>query len=572
MSRASHPNRWRDILIALLLATLLTLAWALRDWPALSALRLPDTDDAMRLQQIRDWLGGQPFADLAQHRLGPAGLEMHWSRIPDLVPAAIVAVLTPAVGAHSAELTAVILWPAMLFAAALALTGAIADALGSRGPTAMVVAALAYPATTVFLPGRIDHHGLQLVLVLVLARALLGRGSLATGIAAGIASGASLAIGLETAPLLAVGGAAAGLLWVLGSPGAHRRLLGYGVSLALSLGLAALALRTSGWGYPACDGFTAQLWSAAQIAALAPLLLAILGFAPVAARAPARALLALAVGGAALVAALMASPGCLSPYGEVDPLLARVWLANVAEAQPLFAAPAASAIGYSGLALVGLAACAWMLWRSRTAGWAVLFAFQLAAALVMLFELRGAYAAALLGAPALAALIDAARARGSLAMAGAWLASAGLIYPLIGGAFAPKVEGAAAAVPACTSPAALARTAALPPGTLIAPVDLGAFALVASHDRVIAAPYHRNTEGNRAMYDFFLSPVPRAEALARQWGIDYVALCPDSFDELGAARDRGLAGALERGQVPGWLRPLSRPGEAPMVYALAGRP
>ncbi|HWU96364.1 MAG TPA: hypothetical protein VN029_12260, partial [Sphingomonas sp.] len=65
----------------------LSLAWTLRDWHDLAALRLPDTDDVVRLQQIRDWLAGQHFADLAQHRLGAApGLEMHWSRLADLVP------------------------------------------------------------------------------------------------------------------------------------------------------------------------------------------------------------------------------------------------------------------------------------------------------------------------------------------------------------------------------------------------------------------------------------------------------------------------------------------------------
>ena len=59
-----------DALVAILLAMGLAAVWAVRDWHQLVALRLPDTDDVMRLQQIRDWLAGQPFNDLSQHRPG----------------------------------------------------------------------------------------------------------------------------------------------------------------------------------------------------------------------------------------------------------------------------------------------------------------------------------------------------------------------------------------------------------------------------------------------------------------------------------------------------------------------
>ena len=74
-----------DALIACALALLMTMAWAWSDRADLATLRLPDTDDVVRLQQIRDWLGGQRWGDLTQHRLGPLpGLPMHWSRLADL--------------------------------------------------------------------------------------------------------------------------------------------------------------------------------------------------------------------------------------------------------------------------------------------------------------------------------------------------------------------------------------------------------------------------------------------------------------------------------------------------------
>ena len=54
-------------------------------WSAIVAWRFPDPDDQMRLLQVRDWLAGQSWFDLTQHRLNdPAGVPMHWSRVVDL--------------------------------------------------------------------------------------------------------------------------------------------------------------------------------------------------------------------------------------------------------------------------------------------------------------------------------------------------------------------------------------------------------------------------------------------------------------------------------------------------------
>lgn len=567
MPAHQQDRHWRDHGVALLLAGLLTCAWTVQGWANLSALRLPDTDDMVRLQQLRDWLGGQAFGDLAQHRLGaPPGLEMHWSRLPDLVPGALIALLSPLLGAHAAELIAVILWPALLFAAALALVAAIARALGTSGRVAALIAALAFPATTLFMPGRIDHHGLQLVLLLVVAHTAVGKGRLAAGAAAGLASAAGLVIGVETAPLLAIGGGAIVFRWVSEGREGQARLAGYAVALVLGLAAASALLRTSGWDWPGCDGFTASFWRAAQLAALAPLALAASGFATESPRA--RFAAALVAAPIALFGALALSPGCVEPYGQVDPLLAQLWLANVAEAQPLFGAPLGHAIGYAGLMLAGIAAGIWSWRHSRDPRWPILLALQLVALVLTLVQLRGAYAGALLAAPALAALITAARARGVLALLPAWLLSAGLLYPIAGAALAP--QGAAGPATAdCTSPAALARLAALPRGTLMAPIDMGAWALAATPHRVVAAPYHRGGAGNGAMYRFFLGPVDEAALLARQWRVDYVALCPGDFDELGAqaANPARLSGALRSGRPPAWLRPLSHSGEAPALFA-----
>jgi len=559
-------NIRRDSLLAVGLALLMGIAWTVRDHVALGGLRLPDTDDLMRLQQIRDWLGGQGFADLAQHRLGPApGLQMHWSRLADLVPAALILTLTPLLGGHAASLVAVVVSPLLLFAAMLIVIAAIARRLGQSGFVAVILGALAFPAITLFTPGRIDHHALQIVLVLALLHACVGRGTLGQGAIAGSATVLSLVVGMETAPLLAAGGAAIALRWRLDATAGQARMAGYATALLLGLSAAAVVFRTSGWDVAACDGFTAILWRAAMLAALAPAVMAVAGFATQSVAV--RTGVLIVAGGLALAGAVMSAPACLHPYGQVDPLLARLWLAHVNEAQPLFAMPLGKAVAAGGMALVGLAAGIWFAWTTRTAAAWILLGFQATAVAVTLVQVRGAPLAALTAVPALAAMIAAARPRGPLALVAAWLAASGVAHAGLGDALTPAVPAVAHG---CTAAAAAQRLAALPAGMVAAPIDFGPTLLATTRHHVLAGPYHRDTQGNRAMYDLFLSPSPQAEALARRWGVDYVALCKDGFAELGArSKDRQLlAGSLMAGEVPPWLRQISPPGASTRVYTL----
>ena len=85
---------------------------------------------------------------------------------------------------------------------------------------------------------------------------------------------------------------------------------------------------------------------------------------------------------------------------------------------------------------------------------------------------------------------------------------------------------------------------------------------------VVASVYHRNNSGNLAMYQFFLGRAEQSEALARRWGIDYVALCPDNLHEDGLApwRPGSLAERLQgEGPPPAWLQPVPT-GGAVRVY------
>lgn len=552
-------SAWVDALMATLLAGVLAAAWSVRDWSNLASLRLPDPDDMMRLQQIRDWLGGQAFADLTQYRLGADGVAMHWSRLPDLVPGAIIWSLEGAIGRHAAEIVAVIVWPAMLLAAAIGLTGRIARAVG--GPQiarpAMIVAAFAYPASTLFLPGRIDHHNLQIVLALLATLMLVRPGSMMAGLVAGVATSLSVVVGMETTPLLALIGLVIVIDWVIGGRPARDRLMGFGIALCAVTLASSIVFHTTAWDYAACDGFTAISARALMVASFVPIGLALAGW-----DSSPRVRLALGIASALALGATLtiSTPQCFAPYGNVPPLLRSLWLMRVGEAQPLFAAPLVVAIGYAGLTVAGIAAGIWQWRRERSRGWLVLLALQLGALAVTVMQVRGAYDGAVLAAPALAAVIVAARRAGALPLAGAWLASAGMLYPLAAQAIVPSTPSKPGA--SCTAPDLVAALGALPPGRVMAPIDTGGVAIASTGQRMIAGAYHRDGAGDLAMYAFYRGTPDAAARLARGWRVDYVVAC-DGFGDVAAP----FAAALGRGQAPDWLRPVAAVPSGGRIFA-----
>ena len=565
--RLPHSVRG-DLVAAIVLAVVLGLVWTARDWPALSALRLPDTDDVMRLQQVRDWLGGQAWSDLVQHRLGPGtGTPMHWSRIADLGPAALLTLASPLVGVHAAELIMVIVWPTILFAVALLLVAWIARALEpGAARTAIVIAAIAYPATTIFAPGRIDHHGLQLVLLLGATLVAIGRPTFCNGAILGALAATSLMVGLETMPFFIVLGAGGLTVWVM-SPteaGPDRHILGLGLGVLVGLALGVPAFANAQWSFPACDGFTVQAASGLAILAVVPLALGLLTPRLTSVRSRFAAMVVMSA--TALLIVCLRSPACLSPYGQVPIPLRRLWLDHVGEAQSAFAAPPAIVFGYCGVMLAGLAASAWMARRHPGRKTALLLVLQAAALLVTLVQLRGAYSGAMLGAPALAVMIGAARRRGTAWVVPAWIMSAGMVYPLAAAAFSPPAAtrtispSSSAEATSCATPAMITSLAHLPPGLVMAPIDTGAWGIAATPHHFVAGPYHRNIEGNLAMYRFFLGGTAQARAIASHWNVRYVLYCDGSMGAVRPAPGSMASALMTTRRAPPWLKPLDDRG------------
>jgi len=101
---------WKWVVVA---AWLGFCAWFLFDrWNAIHWFALPDTDDNLRISQVRALLAGQDWYDLRQHRLNPPeGANIHWSRLVDLPIAGLILLLKPFVGGIDAQRAAVAIAP-----------------------------------------------------------------------------------------------------------------------------------------------------------------------------------------------------------------------------------------------------------------------------------------------------------------------------------------------------------------------------------------------------------------------------------------------------------------------------
>lgn len=579
-------GRRQDLIVAALLASILSLCWAVTDWQRLGHLLLPDPDDIMRLAQVRDWIGGQGINDWTQHRMGPpTGAAMHWSRINDVGIAAIILAVTPILGRFHAELAAVLLYPALLFACAIYLSARIGRLLwgGEAGLVAAVLTALAYPGTTVFIPGRIDHHALQVVLIQIAVFSSMRPARGSTGAVIGLAAALSLIVGLETTPQVAALVAFLALAWVIRGQEERQRLFGFGVALGGTTLFFLLFLRPEYWSAALCDAFTPASSTGTSAVAACLVTLALLtrhlhGWR-------ARLMVGAVLGGCALIGTLLVYPACVAgPYGSVDPFLRENFLPNIDEAAGIFRQRPVRIVAFGGLMATACLVSIWIM-VAKHRRWMVISPLAgviILSGLTMLAQVRGVYIGAPLAAPMLAVLILGARrcTRGrSLLTMLAWLSGAGMAYA----AGAEQVEAiltsrTAAGTPGhsrvlppqvlCSRGEAWKQVDKLPPSKIMAGTTVAAFVVGATHHSTVGAGYHRNDTGNMAVYRFFLGSNGQARRIASDWRTEYVLYCPGDFEELNPDQryPQSVVAALRAGRTPDWLEPIPLHGTPMRLY------
>jgi hypothetical protein len=543
---------------------------------------LGDTDDNMRMMQVRGLLHGQGWFDLRQYRLNPPfGANIHWSRLVDLPIAGLMLLLQPFLGGAAAERWAVgiaPLLPYLLLLFSLALT---VRRLIARRAFPLALAAIVFAGSTngMFMPERIDHHGWQLAFIALAIAAIADPKRLRGGLVLGLATALSLAIGLEMLIYLAIAGAAMVLFWIDDRDEAER-LRGYAMVLAGGTALAYLAFASYANRGPICDALSLVWLSDALLGGA--LLYGLAWLSP--ADWKRRLMLAVAAGVAVAAFHALMWPHCLHRLEGVSPEVDRLWLSHVREARPIYrhgwviatltlALPITGAIGWGLLAWVkradreslrrtvaaalpGLVATLLLFWQTRTGPAAQMLAIPGAVALVW----------------TLVPIVWSSRypAVRILGVAAVVVAGLGGAVPWAMNYVPQKKRTASEAAidkanRLCNSLWGFHPIALQPKGVVFTFIDYGPRLITVTHHDSIAGPYHRNGQQIADVMNAFRGDADQAHALIAKYRSNYLLTCPNSSTTtiFMSETPKGFYAQLQRGQVPKWLTPIALPKDSP---------
>ncbi|MDE2578217.1 MAG: hypothetical protein KGL46_05380 [Hyphomicrobiales bacterium] len=554
-----------------------------------------DTDDATRLVQVRNLMAGQGWFDMSEYRLDPpAGVFSHWSRIVDIPLVALTKAFGLFLSPDMAERAMRIAFPLLLTAALYWLVVRLGGALMQRAsPLHMLGAGVAStPFYGQFVPGRIDHHAPQIVVLAAMALTIvLSFRKPAFAALAAACAALALAISLEGLPLIAVMGAAPLVAWIANGAHDDRARLGwFALGLAIALpAFYALTIAPARWLLTFVDALSFGYLCLALVGAA--------GFGALS-LAPARTQ-RLRLGFAAALAVALAMVLVLGfphllhgPFGDVAPALRVKWLQTVTEVQPLWVAFAdrpVTVLAAIVMPLAGLAGAARALAAAQPgaerAGWMVVVACLVVGLALSAAMNRTLYLLSPFAIPGVVFLaLDLQRRAQKYPAAGdvavftltllccappavtAFAGALGGIFPA-----APPTAAQTAAMQRggspqnCFSPSAWRALDALPPGLVFADVDLGPSALVYTRHAVLAAPYHRDGRGMLAVFAGMEASPAAAETILRDNHVAYVVACRAAPVETHG----DLQAALAAGTAPHWLRKLALSAGALDVYAMA---
>lgn len=577
LDRLERHWRWWVLIFWLIVA-----GWSVyQRWAAIQGFGLGDTDDNMRIMQVRALLAGQDWYDLRQYRMNPPyGADIHWSRLVDLPIAALKLAFTPLLGGRAAETIAVTVAPLIPLLVMMMAMAVVARRLLGNWAFAVAVALLASAGSVAGMvsPLRIDHHGWQLAMLAVAVMALADPRPARGGAILGLATALSVTIGMEMLLYLALAGGITVLRWIWDRAEA-RRLAAYGLALAGGCAAGFLLFASYANRAPVCDALS-PVW-------LSALLLAGAIAVGLASTSPATRLgrLAAALGCGVLLAGAFAYtwPHCLGRLEQAPPELDRLWLSRVREAMPIYRHGAQTAILTLTLPVVGLIGAGLMLWinrrdPARLIPWAAIATPALLATALLFWQTRAGPAAQLLAIPGATAFawtafawfmglrLFALRVAG---VAGAFAIISGLASYYAGEYFkAPMGDyrrNVNAANATCPSLRALRPVAQQPKGTVLTFVDLGPRLITVTHHDALAGPYHRNAHQILDVMHAWRGTPDHAHATVRRYRVAYVLICPNMSESTiyRSEAPQGFYAQLARGKVPNWLQPVQLPAGSP---------
>ncbi len=543
-----------------------------------------DIDDQMRELQIRSLLSpaGRWF-DLTLPSISmPEAYISPWSRMIDMPYVAIATMLRPFMSLDHALALAFQIWPPVMLALFCLIVAFIVRRLMGgmlMSPTSwllalMLMTVLMAIAVFEFVPGRIDHHNAQLVVMMLMMAGFI-RWDRVGGLFAGAAGALSIVIGLECLPLVVVAYGLLVLSYVADVQGSRTMVVAAGIAMSAVATFAALAfIGPAGALSAQCDAFSAPYLF--LMIGLSGSLACVAWVLPERASATGRLLWSGLSGLFALGLAAWLFPRCLNgPYDIIDPLSRTLWFSRIwQEKSFLFLYENGQ---YYVVALLALCVASAFLAvpfvlaqvRSGKIGVAIAFAMALTALLLTLVVTRNIrFPIALIPLflpPAIAYYVGSSQSRRALGLAAGCAVMSAVV--LEGFRFAlPSPAHSFDAVDYMTASDCggqdLGVLGSVPPGRIALPQGIALPVLFARIEglSVGAVPFHRASPGMRRMFEAFTSSDPsvRRAALAP---FDYVAVChfPLPVDPNQAPLYAALAGG---GGWPGLEKvPYAKPSD-----------
>jgi len=600
-------RRWR------LIATLFWIGAAIvllfQKWHAIHWFSLSDTDDNMRFDQVRDWLGGQGWYDLRQYRLNPpVGFSIHWSRLVDLPLAGLILVLNPLLGAPLGYRWACAIAPLLPMLLAFWMMAIVVRRLVSAKsyPLALTILLCGGDAVGMWSPLRIDHHGWQLAFLMMTVAGLTEPNMRRSGAMIAVSSALSLAIGLEMLPYVAFAGAAVALHWAW-DRGETTRMRVYGATMAVATGLCFLVFASNDNWHAVCDALSPVWLTTVGGAAL---LLAAISFAPSESR---WVRLALVVGAGAVAGGLYVGlfPQCFGHRLEgLPPEADKLWLSHVSEARPGYLHPLSTIVPMAALPIAGTIGSIIAVWRRRGtragAEWLPVTLFAMLATGLMAWQIRTGPSAQMLAVPGATYIarwgFTRLRGHGSMFVRVigpvlAFLLASGLIESLalselppryidlkIANVWAiatgkqglpkppktlrggkPKPDLTKLANRRCPTIPALAPIGRLPAATFFSFIDLGPRLITLTHHSAVGGPYHRNAQAILDVEHAFRGTPDQAHAIIDAHHAQYLLVCPHMSEATiyQSEAPAGFYAKLQGGYTPAWLARQPLPANSP---------
>ncbi len=564
------------------------------------------TDGYMRLVRVEllhetgAWFDGRIPRSNA-----PYGDTLHWTRPFDVLLLGAAWLLTPFLGFEKA-----LFWggsfvsPVLFLVSALAIVWATKPVIDREVSPYVIAAFFVQWGVLIYsLPGRVDHHALQMLLLVLtiglVLRLCTDRPRWGSAGLAGVVLGVGLWVSVEF--LLVVGLAVAALWLSWFRAGAAKSTLAFALAVGLA-GSVAIALLIE----RPINGILVEEHDRISIVHLTLVLvhlsfwaLVLLGERAAGALLSARGRLACSLigalaGGAVILAVYPKFFG--GPMVDMDPEVTRVYLDKVTELQPLVPTDAKSfgrLLFRLGAPMVCLPFVLGLIWVKRRQDSSVVWTFfALALGLYVALSLRHVRVAPFAEVVAIAPLvylIAVLRRRLSWIAKEKWrefaraVVSMALIFGIPGAGIGlyywpwPGSPTSASGIERASSTAragkcdirSIADFLNQPqpfgdrPRIIATHVDFGPQLLYRTEHAVVGAPYHRNSRGILDIHRIFSATEDsESKSLLDARGIELVLLCPSPRERLlytSQAQGTRFYQRLLDDQVPEWMQPVVLP-------------